>query len=125
MARVKDFFSKNPTAWEFAKYTIFSVIGGLLELVVFMILNSVLPQKRYKQAHKLVYLCVPCRSGRTGRFYRLYRIFGDWTGHEIYYQFQKDFQIHQQYFLERRRLLPQWRLLLWSASISLCGRPLK
>ena len=65
MARVKEFFSKNPTAWEFAKYTIFSVIGGLLELVVFMILN-LFAAKRYKQAINwfiFVYL-----KGRTGRF---------------------------------------------------------
>ena len=68
MARVKEFFSKNPTAWEFAKYTIFSVIGGLLELVVFMILNSVLPQKGINRPINWFIFVYPAEAGGLGAF---------------------------------------------------------
>ena len=42
--KIKEFFKKNPTAWEFAKYTIFSVLAGWIELSVFSLLNYVLAQ---------------------------------------------------------------------------------
>ncbi|HHU43071.1 MAG: hypothetical protein QM214_02275 [Bacillota bacterium] len=68
MARIKEFFSKNPTAWEFAKYTIFSVTGGLLELVVFVILNSVLPKNGIDRPINWFVFVYPTEAGGLGAF---------------------------------------------------------
>lgn len=68
MARIKEFFSKNPTAWEFAKYTIFSVTGGLLELVVFVILNSVLPKNGIDRPINWFVFVYTTEAGGLGAF---------------------------------------------------------
>lgn len=68
MTRAKEFFSKNPTAWEFAKYTIFSVTAGLLELIIFVVLNYILPHNGINSPLVWFVFVYPTAAGGIGAF---------------------------------------------------------
>ncbi|NCA66972.1 MAG: hypothetical protein EOM87_02795 [Clostridia bacterium] len=64
--RIKDFFSRNATAWQFAKYTIFSVAAGIIEVVLFMILNYFLPKNGINQPVSWFIFVYPSLAGGLG-----------------------------------------------------------
>lgn len=68
MAKVKEFFAKNPAAWEFAKYSIFSYISGMTELIVFTILNYFLPHNGINKAIHWFIFDYPTAAGGLGAF---------------------------------------------------------
>ena len=68
MTKAKEFFSKNPTAWEFAKYTIFSLSAGILELVIFVVLNYVLPLNGVNKPINWFVFVYPTAAGGLGAF---------------------------------------------------------
>lgn len=68
MAKVKEFFSKNPTAWQFAKYTIFSLTAGVSELIIFVVLNYILPHKGINRPLEWFVFVYPTAAGGIGAF---------------------------------------------------------
>ncbi|HOB63806.1 MAG TPA: hypothetical protein PKH08_01420 [Clostridia bacterium] len=68
MGKIKEFFKKNPTAWEFAKYTIFSVLAGWIELGVFSLLNYVLPNNGINKPLNWFVFVYPTEAGGLGAF---------------------------------------------------------
>lgn len=68
MAKIKEFFSKNPTAWEFAKYTIFSLLAGWLELGIFALLNYLLPHNGINRPINWFVFVYPTAAGGLGAF---------------------------------------------------------
>ncbi|NLO64705.1 MAG: hypothetical protein GX095_05665 [Clostridiales bacterium] len=68
MGKIKEFFKKNPTAWEFAKYTIFSVLAGWIELSVFSLLNYVLPNNGINKPLNWFVFVYPTEAGGLGAF---------------------------------------------------------
>lgn len=64
--RMKNFFSKNPTAWQFAKYTIFSVSAGLIEVGIFMLLNYLLPKNGINRPINWFLFVYPTAAGGLG-----------------------------------------------------------
>lgn len=66
--RIKDFFIKNPAAWQFAKYTIFSLIAGWIELIVFIVLNYYLPNNGINKPISWFIFIYPAAAGGLGAF---------------------------------------------------------
>ena len=64
--RMKNFFSKNPTEWQFAKYTIFSVSAGLIEVGIFMLLNYLLPKNGINRPINWFLFVYPTAAGGLG-----------------------------------------------------------
>lgn len=64
--RIKGFFSKNPAAWQFAKYTIFSLAAGLAEIIIFMILNYFLPKNGINKPISWFIFLYPTAAGGLG-----------------------------------------------------------
>jgi len=64
--RIKDFFSKNPSLWEFVKYTIFSLLAGWTELLIFMLLNYVLPKNGINKEISWFIFVYPTEAGGLG-----------------------------------------------------------
>lgn len=66
MTKLKEFFAQNPTAWEFAKYTFFSLSAGLLELLIFVALNYILPRQGVNQPINWFIFVYPTVAGGLG-----------------------------------------------------------
>jgi putative flippase GtrA len=66
LKKIKEFFSKNPTAWEFAKYTIFSLLAGWTELLTFMLLNYILPKNGINKEVSWFLFVYPTEAGGLG-----------------------------------------------------------
>lgn len=64
--RINDFFARNPTAWQFAKYTIFSLISGLTEIGIFVLLNYFLPQNGIDKPISWFVFVYPAAAGGLG-----------------------------------------------------------
>jgi putative flippase GtrA len=68
MTKAKEFFAKNPTAQQFAKYLIFSLGAGLSELIIFFVLNYVLPLKGVNKPINWFIFVYPTAAGGLGAF---------------------------------------------------------
>jgi len=66
MAKIKEFFAKKPAAWEFAKYTFFSVTAGWLELLIFVVLNYILPRQGVNKSVEWFIFVYPTAAGGMG-----------------------------------------------------------
>lgn len=66
--RIKDFFSKNPAAWQFAKYTIFSLLAGWIEVIIFIVLNYYLPKNGINKPINWFVFIYPTVAGGLGAF---------------------------------------------------------
>lgn len=64
--KIKDFFEKNPNAWQFAKYTIFSVVSGWIEIGIFVLLNYLLPQNGINKPVNWFIFVYPTAAGGLG-----------------------------------------------------------
>lgn len=64
--KIKDFFARNPNAWQFAKYTIFSVMSGWIEIVIFVLLNYFLPQQGINKPISWFIFVYPTSAGGLG-----------------------------------------------------------
>ncbi len=66
MSKIKEFFAARPTLWEFAKYSFFSTSAGLLELLVFALLNYFLPRYGVNQPVNWLIFVYPADAGGMG-----------------------------------------------------------
>lgn len=66
--KIKDYFANNPTALQFAKYTIFSLAGGITELIIFAVLNYFLPRNGINSPMNWFIFVYPTAAGGLGAF---------------------------------------------------------
>lgn len=66
MSKIKDFFKKNATAWQFAKYTIFSMSAGIIEIIIFSLLNFYLPRNGINKPVDWLIFVYPTAAGGIG-----------------------------------------------------------
>lgn len=64
--KLKGFMHNNPSAWEFAKYTIFSLASGLFEVGIFALLNYILPAKGINKPVHWFIFDYPMAAGGLG-----------------------------------------------------------
>lgn len=66
--KIRGFFANNPSALQFAKYTIFSLAGGITELIIFAVLNYILPRNGINSPMNWFIFVYPTAAGGLGAF---------------------------------------------------------
>lgn len=61
-----NFMEKHKTIWQFIKYTLFSLIAGVLEIGSFVLLNYLLPAKGVNKAISWFIFSYPTETGGLG-----------------------------------------------------------